>query len=238
MPEFYSNGRHVPIGNGWKWIADGWTLFMRAPGMWIGVTALWALLWLAISSVPIIGWFAAPVVNIIFAGGLALGCRALEEGGALKVEHLFAGFQERVGTLTGVGFLYFAAILVATLAAILSVGFRVWELLLSAPLDVEGVLTLIYYTALGVLIFAALMLPALMAVWFAPCLVALRHVGVVDSIRASFAGCLRNVLPFLVYGLVLLIPAIFATISILGWLLLWPLVVTSTYAAYKDIYTG
>src|SRR3954465_11822694 len=98
MREFYASGRAVPAGNGWKWIVEGWALFMRAPGMWIGIALLWAVLSLAVGLLPIIGTLASPIVGLTFAAGLVLGCRTLDEGGELKVDHLFAGFRERFRT--------------------------------------------------------------------------------------------------------------------------------------------
>ena len=38
--DFVPGGQSRPIGNGWTWIADGWDLFKRQPGMWIGIVLL------------------------------------------------------------------------------------------------------------------------------------------------------------------------------------------------------
>jgi len=239
MPEFYSGGRHVPAGNGWKWIVEGWALFARAPGTWIAITLVYLVISFAVGFVPVIGMLANPVLNVIFIGGLLGGCRALDEGGALKVEHLFAGFQERVGTLVAVGLLYLGALLAVTLAAGLAVGFKVYDILSAGPLEPEAVLQLVLLGALATLIWVALVLPVVMAVWFAPALVVFRHMSAGQAMRASFVACLRNFVPFLVYGLVLLLPAVLATIPFaLGWLVLGPLVIASVYTAYKDIYTS
>jgi len=240
MAEFYSGGRHVPAGHGWKWIADGWALFVRDPGTWIAIALIYLVISFAVGFVPVIGMLANPVLNVIFTAGLLAGCRAADEGGAIKVEHLFAGFQERVGTLVAVGLLYVAALLVVTLAAALAVGFRLYHILSAGPLEAEAVLQALLLGALAMLIWVALVLPVVMAVWFAPALVVFRHMAAGQAMRASFLGCLRNFVPFLVYGLVLLVPAVLATIPLvlLGWLVLGPLVMASIYASYKDIYTS
>jgi uncharacterized membrane protein len=239
MPEFYATGRVVPAANGWKWIVDGWALFMRAPGMWIGIALLWMVLLLAVGFIPVVGTLATPIVGIAFAAGLVLGCRALDQGGELKVEHLFAGFRERFGTLASVGLIYLAAAILITLVTALAVGFKLYALLSAGPADAEAIIELLLLAALTVLIWVALMLPVVMAAWFAPCLVVFRHMGAMQAMRASFAGCLKNFVPFLLYGLVLLVPAILATIPFaLGWLVLAPLVITSLYTSYKDIYSS
>jgi uncharacterized membrane protein len=55
--------------------------------------------------------------------------------------------------------------------------------------------------------------------------------------KASFTGCLRNVVPFLVYGIVGFVLAIVATIPLgLGWLVLGPVFAASVYTGYRDIY--
>jgi uncharacterized membrane protein len=59
----------------------------------------------------------------------------------------------------------------------------------------------------------------------------------VEAMKASFAGCLRNVVPFLVYGVIGLLLAIVASIPLgLGWLVLVPVAIASIYASYCDIF--
>ena len=90
---------------------------------------------------------------------------------------------------------------------------------------------------LAVLVALALMVPAAMAIWFAPALVVLNDFGVGDALKASFVASLRNFVPFLVYGAVFLGLAIVASIPLmLGWLALGPTVVASVYTAYRDIF--
>jgi uncharacterized membrane protein len=239
MAEFYSSGRHVPAGHGWKWIVEGWALFMRAPGLWIVIAAIYLVIWLAVISVPGLGALVSPVLCTLFAGGLALGCRTLDEGGEFKIEQLFAGFQQRPGTLIAAGLLYLAALFTITLVCALVVGFKVYAIVSAAPVGGEALVELVLLGALAMLVWVVLALPVVMAIWFAPALVVFRHLGALQAMKASFVGCLRNFVPLVVYGLVLLVPAVIATLpAALGWLILGPLVVASTYAAYKDIYTG
>ena len=87
------------------------------------------------------------------------------------------------------------------------------------------------------LIALALMLPLFMAMWFAPALVVFNERGVLEAMKESFRGCLRNIVPFLVYGLAGLVLSILASIPLaLGWLVLGPVLVASIYAAYRDIF--
>jgi len=77
----------------------------------------------------------------------------------------------------------------------------------------------------------------MMAAWFAPALVVFQGEGVIDSMKGSFAGCLKNIVPFLVYGVAFFLLAIVATIPLaLGWLVLGPMISASVYTSYRDIY--
>jgi uncharacterized membrane protein len=90
---------------------------------------------------------------------------------------------------------------------------------------------------LGCLFFLLLLLPLVMAIWFAPALIMLAGLSPVEAMKASFAGCLRNVVPFLVYGLIGVLLAIVASIPLgLGWFVLVPVAIASIYASYCDIF--
>jgi uncharacterized membrane protein len=84
----------------------------------------------------------------------------------------------------------------------------------------------------------ALAVPLVAAIWFAPALVVFHNLSALDAMRASLRGCLRNIVPFLLYGVLALVLAIVATVpALLGWLVLLPLIVTSLYVGYRDIFT-
>jgi uncharacterized membrane protein len=91
--------------------------------------------------------------------------------------------------------------------------------------------------ALAFLVMFALLLPVVMAIWFAPPLVVFHKMGAFEAMKASFVGCLKNIVPFVVYGLIGLVLAIVASLLLmLGWLVLGPVLAASIYAAYRDIY--
>src|SRR5437016_14646188 len=92
--------------------------------------------------------------------------------------------------------------------------------MLSASPDLPtATLSAILSILLAWLIALALMVPVFMAVWFAPALVVFNELGALDALKASFLGCLKNIVPFLIYGLILFGFTILATIPVfLGWL--------------------
>ncbi len=237
MPEFVSAGRSVPAANGWNWIVQGWNLFKRQPGIWIALIVVLMVIFIVLAFIPILGSLASMVLGPVFAGGLVIGCRDLEQRGELKIEHLFAGFRERFGTLASLGLLYLAATVIIALLAGLATGAKLSGLLGGAPTDPAAVLAAAMTLLLAALIMLALMLPVVMAIWFAPPLAVFHQLGAIEALKSSFAGCLRNIMPFLVYGVILLGLSIVASIPFgLGWLVLGPVVAASIYTAYRDIF--
>ena len=62
--------------------------------------------------------------------------------------------------------------------------------------------------------------------------------GPFDALKSSFSACLKNFMPFLVYGLAFLVLAVLATLPVgLGWFILIPVTQASIYASYKSLFT-
>lgn len=234
--DFVPGGQSLAAGRGWSWIGAAWDLFKRQPGLWIGMWLLLMVIFIGASLIPLLGGLLTVLFWPVFMAGLAIGCRALDEGTDLELAHLFAGFRDRVGTLVGVGALYLAATLVIMLVVGLVVGAGMFAMMSGGGPEVMGAaggMTVL----LAVLIMMALLLPVLMAIWFAPLLVVFQQQGAFEAMKESFKGCLRNIVPFLIYGLILLGFSILATLPLLlGWLVLGPVVAASVYTAYRDIY--
>jgi uncharacterized membrane protein len=228
--------RTVEMGRGFGWLGDGWSLFKEAPGAWMGVVVVWIVLSVVINLVPMLNLLSS-VLNPVLAGGMMYGCHSLATGRGLAVGHLFEGFQRQFGPLARIG-------LISLLASVLIIGGAffgfvgvsgAFSVLLGegAPTGVDPLMLLL--ALLGIL---SLMVPLAMALWFAPALAMLHGVPALRAMNLSFQACLRNLLPFLAYGLGGLGLALLATIPLgLGWLVLLPVMVASTYAAYRDLFT-
>ncbi|HEU5176864.1 MAG TPA: BPSS1780 family membrane protein [Burkholderiales bacterium] len=233
--DYIPGGQSRPAGAGWTWIADSWNLFKRQPGMWIGMWLLFVIIMIGTGILPFLGTILTALFWPVFVAGFAVGCRALDEGGELEIAHLFAGFRERLGTLIGVGALSLLASFIIGMVVGLGLGAGAFTMMSGDP---ETMAAMAGTTVLlMVLITTALLLPVMMAAWFAPVLVVFQGEGVIDSMKGSFAGCLKNIVPFLVYGVAALLLAVVATIPIgLGWLVLGPMIAASVYTSYRDIY--
>lgn len=233
-------GWAVAANRGVAWWSEGWRLFTASPVIWIVITLLYIALTLGLHLIPFIGQIAGMILTPVLAGGVLLGCRALDRGGELTVAHLFAAFSTKLGPLALVGLLYFAgwvlAFLIAAAVAAATVGVSSLSALWSGDpmqmISAFGIGALVM-----VLVVLLVALPLVMAYWFAPALVALRGDEPFASLKTSFVASIRNIPPFLIYGLLSIVFAIAATIPLgLGWLVLLPVFAASVYASYKDIF--
>jgi len=234
--EYVPGGKSVPASRGWNWIADGWTLFKATPGLWIGITVVFIAIFFAMALVPFAGMLAQYLLMPVFMAGIVLGCRAIDEGSGLQFNHLFAGFQTKFGTLAAVGALYLAGFVAIMVVVMLITGVGVFAMMAGGGQDAAATGAVLGILIAG-LIALALSMPLLMAVWFAPALVVFHDLGAVEAMKASFTGCLRNVVPFLVYGIVAMVLLFVAMLPLLlGLLVAVPVLLASVYTGYRDVY--
>ena len=67
--------KHLQAGRGWEWIKQGYTLFMKAPLLWIVLLLICVIAAVALSSVPVIGDPLVSLLMPVVLAGLMAGCR-------------------------------------------------------------------------------------------------------------------------------------------------------------------
>jgi hypothetical protein len=235
QPGYIDSGRRREPAQGWAWIVEGYRYFRRSAALWILLTVIFLAMIIGMQVIPFVGWIAGTLLMPVLVGGFMAGCRAIERGGELELAHLFAGFQRNTGQLMMIGvigFIVTMAIMVPA-AVVLGIG-GLFGAMTGAAADPSAYGAT---TILAMLLVAALVIPVNMALWFAPALVMLQDQTAMHAIKQSFKGCVRNIVPFLIYGVVLLALGFAASIPFgLGWLVLAPVILGSVYAAYRDIY--
>jgi hypothetical protein len=224
---------------GWEWIKQGYGLFMKAPLLWIVLLSICVIAAVGISSVPVVG---EPLVSLLMPAilvGLMVGCRALGQDEELELAHLFSGFKQHTSQLVTLGGISLVSqYLILGLMMVVGGATLVNVLMSSQPETDPNVMIQTlegagFAVLLGIVLFSLLM----MAMQFAPMLVYFRNVPPLQAMRLSLRAFLHNVGPILVYGVTFMLLAILATLPMmLGWLILLPLVFTSLYASYNDIF--
>jgi hypothetical protein len=231
-----SEPNRVGAGQGSAWWSGGWGLFREATGLWIGMSVVLLILIMIINLIPVAGSLAVNIFMPVISGGLMLGCRSIEDGEGLSFGHLFAGFQKNFGQLALVGLLYLVGVVVIVLGVVaLGVGGGISAAMMGGASSGAGFTTFLLAGLLGL----ALGIPLAMSMRVAPALVALNDLTAVAAMKLSFQGSLRNMVPFLIYGVIGLVLAIVASIPFgLGWLALIPTMICSTYVSYKEIFVA
>lgn len=234
---FVAGGRTVDAGRGWEWIASGFALFKKQPGIWIVMVIVVLVCSILISLVPLIGWVANMLLLQVFAGGVMLGCRAVDSGENLEVGHVFSGFKQNTSDLVVLGLLALVAWMVILIPALLIMGGGSFLAIMRGGGDVASFAAVGLTFMVAMLVVLSLSIPLYMALWFAPALIVFHDLKPVEAMKASFFACLKNVIPFLLYSVILLALSVIAAIPFgLGFLVLVPVVVASIYTAYRDIF--
>ncbi len=243
---FIPGGRTVSVGNCWSWISAAWKLFAASPLIWIVNFVLFFIINFIIGLIPF-GSLVGIVLGPVWMAGFLYGSHAVHGGRALEVGDLFAGFREKTGPLLGLGLLTLGLwIVLFIIAAILFVAVLDNSGFFTAILsqNPEAIREVINEEAglsflLFFLIIMALAIPIMMAAWFAPALVLFHDVSPIAAMSMSFKGCLRNVIPFLLYGIITFILLILAMIPLLlGLFVVVPMLYIAIYTSYRDIFTA
>ncbi len=229
--------KKLSAGEGYGWIREGFDFFKQNPGTWIAMILVFFVLNIVISLIPLVS-IVGSILNGVFLGGFMLTCYKQSQDEDISVGDLFAGFKNRFGRLAGVGAVYMISIIlvfVVLIGAMIGVmGMNPMAMMAGTdnPALMAGTFSLMLLLAMG------LMVPILMAYLFAPALVVFHELSVLEAMKLSFRGCLRNVLPFFVYGIVALFLGVIAAIPLgLGYLVLMPVLTAAIFVAYRDIYT-
>ena len=226
--------RQVPAGQAWAWVVSGFQLFKANPVMWIVILLIYLAIIIPISLVPVLGSIASTLLAPVFAAGMMWGCKALANKQDLLINHLFEGFKKNTAQLVAVGGIYMLSLLVIMVMVVASLDKEVVGLLMQgkeiSPAQASAMMLPILFAMLFIV-------PILMAYWYAPVLIGLHNLKAVEAMKLSFNACLKNMLPFLLYGLIFTVLLVLAIIPFgLGLIVAVPVMMTSLYTSYVDVF--
>ncbi len=251
----------LPAAAGWAWLGAGFAIFRRNPPLLAMLVVTYWLIVLILNVLPVIGAVAASLIIPGLSVGLMQAARDLDRGQTVGLQTLFGGLQRNPRTLIALGALYLCCTLgVLGLSALIDSGELLNFMISGKGADKETVES-------GVLILPSLfvmslMVPVLMAYWFAPVLAAWHGQSVGKSLFFSFVACWLNWRAFLFYSAALVVFAgvvpglVFGIlIAVLGGaeggfmtafvitplmmvfaLMIFSTVYASFYASYRDIF--
>ena len=230
--------RTVDAGNGWQWIVDGFGLFKKFPALWVAFAVALLVIWFVSFAIPVLGPLLFNLLSPVLLAGIMLGCRAVDEGRNLEFGYLFAGFQNNAAALVTIGGIYLVgSIVILGVVFLTGGGSMMTTMMQKSPGDLQMAVGAMRSLALALMVAAALYVPLLMLIWFAPLLVVFDNMKPVDAMKGSFNACLANWLAFLIYGLIVMVLWVLAAIPFgLGFILLLPVLMCSIYTSFKDIF--
>lgn len=238
--------RSVAAIQGWRWITAGFHLYAKNPLIWIVFFLIYMAIELVLAfAVPVVGAIASALLDPILIAGFMAGCRALELDEELEIGHLLAGFRANAGQLAAVGGFYLSGKMLLIVVAMGLAGVVIGPMPEVDFSNLESMdprqlqLVASHFMIMGVLLLS-LLIPLLMAFWFAPALILFDQMTATQAMKLSFTACLRNIWPFTVYGVAGSLLFLLGAIPFgLGLLAVIPVLFgTSIYTAYRDIFVA
>lgn len=231
----------VSAKQGWQWIISGFYLFRKTPMVWILLCFTMILVAMVMVLVPfLLGNFIFTLIFPAFLAGIMLGCRDMEQGKPLEITHLFSAFKTNAAPLITVGGIYLIGkVLIVGLVMLVGGDTMVDMWLHGKRVDESQLMDVMDNILTASLIAFTLSIALMMAAWFAPMLVIFHNIPPVIAMQRSFHACLRNFIPFQVYGITLIILTALSIIPYgIGLIILMPTIFASIYVSYKDIFLG
>ncbi|MGH8491853.1 MAG: BPSS1780 family membrane protein [Moraxellaceae bacterium] len=241
--QFQTPAALVDAGRGVSWIGEGWALFKMAPALWIVAMVILLAIQMVLSFLPLIGNIVSLLIGPLFMAGLLAFAHGLASGEEADVGKLFVGFRAKTGALMSVALLYLVLIVLVFVVAAVAVFVLLGSASIFNAADPEAFMMNLMAGTSGLLVLAVVLV-ALTAIfliaaayWFAPGLVYYTDIGPVAAMKASFAACLRNWLPFLLYSIVGTFVLLGGVLALgIGLLVAVPVLMASYYACFRDLF--
>jgi len=228
----------VNAKQGLQWILSGFYLFRKTPMVWILVCFTLILIAMSMSFVPLLGKFIFTLVSPVFLAGIMIGCKHMEQGKPLEITHLFIAFKTNAAPLITIGGIYLVGQILIIGFVMLIGGSAMTDMLLYGKrVDESELMGVMSSMLTSSLIALTLSVPLMMASWFSPLLVVFDNIPPIVAMQRSFFACLKNFIPFQVYGVTLIVLTILSVMPYgAGLIILIPTLFASIYVSYKDIF--
>ncbi len=232
--------RQVSAKYGWHWITKGFQMFIKAPMIWTVVCFTMFLIAMTLALIPMVGQFIFTLISPVLMAGIMIGCREQDRGKSFEFIHLFIAFKTNVAQLITVGGIYLIGQVLIVGLVMLIGGSQMTDMLLYGKRVDEAELIHVMDNMLTASLVALLLsIPLMMAAWFSPLLVVFHGLQPIPAMKRSFFACLKNIIPFQLYGLLLIIFTMMALMPYgIGMVILIPTIFASIYVSYKHIFLG
>ena len=236
-PAFNGRSRTVGVGAAFEWLQLGWGMFMVNPGMWVAIALVLIVGFLLLVAVRLGGTLFICLLAPVLIAGLLTICRKASTTGAFELQDLAVGFKTSTSPLLILGLIFMVATGLINLVVFLLFSGSVVGGMMTP--GIAGLGVFLGGSLLAFLLSTLLFVPLSMAMWFAPALVFFNNMPPINACKASLNACLKNILPFLIFGLIVSVLTFFAALPVgLGFLVLLPVLSGALYASYQDVFVA
>ncbi|NDU85581.1 MAG: hypothetical protein G3H99_03095 [Ferrovum sp.] len=239
--------RRVPASHGARWIVSGMHAVLHSPIGWFSTQIAWFAFLMLCSMLPMAGPVAFSLSLPAFFAGMMIGCRTIEEGRSLRINHLFSGLKIQPKRLFQLGMVNIAGETLLTLILVLWGGQQVIaleNLSMDGAANLEQLQAAIFSLTPLFVTLALIQIALLMMGWFAPALLVFTPLSTAEALTLSSRGCLINLPAFLLYTLIMgsllfavtLVAFALPLISGLLTLVIVAIIIASVYASYQDVF--
>jgi hypothetical protein len=240
----------LPASRGLRWLIEGFAIFRRKPVLLTFLVFGYWLSMAVISAIPYLGQIISFVLIPAFSVSLMNACRIVDEDDVMPPQVLFSGFHRNLQALLALGATYVVASMgILGLSALFDGGILFRMLVVGEMPDPEALAGTSVFIAAQLAI--VLLVPVMMAFWFAPVLAAWHDMSAGKSLFFSLVASVRNWRAFLTYSLAVGIIGIFvprllgalggggslaAMFTVALSMVLLPTVYASFYVSYRDVF--
>ncbi len=240
----------LPASRGLRWLIEGFAIFRRKPVLLTFLVFGYWLSMAVISAIPYLGQIISFVLIPAFSVSLMNACRIIDDDEIMPPQVLFSGFHRNLQALLALGGTYVVTSMgILGLSALFDGGILFRMLVIGEMPDPEMLSGTSVFVAAQLAI--VLLVPVMMAFWFAPVLAAWHDMSAGKSLFFSLVASARNWRAFLTYSLAVGTIGVFlprvlgalggggslaAMFTVALSMVLLPTVYASFYVSYRDVF--
>ena len=232
---FIPYGRALSVARGPAWIGDAWRILRAQGGMWAAALIIMFVAWIVVQMIPVVSLLSGILAPFGYAA-IALAADQQRRTGTFDLKVLLGGFERHAMPLVGVGLTTFLAGIVFLIVLAIFLGADIVRAFTgSGNPDPSTFFSTKFWLAF--LIGFVAMLPIMFATWLAPQLIVLHGVPAIEAMKMSLAGCVKNILPGIVFFICAMLMILASMIPLmLGLLITMPIMALTSYTIYRDIF--
>lgn len=217
------------LSKAFDWLSGGFLLFRQA---WFVFVLQTAFVFLAIAVSYLMKIFPLSIflyiIQLILTAGMFISFDHIKNERKITFDNLFDGFSNNLSNLILLSLIF---LLFSMLASYALVQFVDITNLTNSYKDLgpKNYLAIFLIMVFDIIINFVLML----AIPF----VSIKKMNVLRAIQTSISICFKNLFSLALLLIIYILLSILATISLIGWLLLFPIGIGSVYAIFKENYS-